>query len=273
MRLQTDGRRHLLVVMATTSLAITAGCARSARPQETGFLHRTVEVGGEQAEYVVYVPSDYASRDDWPVILFLHGAGERGDGGLVQSDVGLGRAIRQNPERWPAVVVFPQVPEGDRWVGRMGGVAMAALDATVAELAIDESRTYLTGLSMGGQGSWYLAYEHTDRWAAVLPICGFLGFEGTEWGPFTPEGADPVAATSERIAGLSIWVFHGDADGVVPVEASREVVAALESRGADVTYTELPGVGHDSWDAAYADEVMIEWLFRQVRPARPGRQP
>lgn len=251
--------------MVAVSLFATPGCRPSPAHQETGFLDRSVEVDGQQSDYVVYVPGDYATRDDWPVILFLHGAGERGDNGLVQSDVGLGRAIRHNPERWPAIVVFPQVPGRERWVGRMGNVAMAALDATVTEFDIDESRTYLTGLSMGGQGSWYLAYEHTDRWAAVVAICGFLGIEGSERGTFTPAGVDPVAATSERISGLPIWVFHGDADPVVPVQASREVVAALEALGADVTYTELPGVGHNAWDPAYANEAMIEWLFRQRR--------
>ncbi len=254
-----------LASIGIAALASGVGCAQPPVSQETGFLDRSLEVGGQRADYVVYVPADYADRDDWPVILFLHGAGERGDDGLVQSDVGLGRAIRQNPERWPAVVVFPQVPAEERWVGRMGSVAMAALDATGTEFNIDESRTYLTGLSMGGQGSWYLAYEHVDRWAAVVPICGFLGFEGTEWGGFTPEGEDPVATTSERIASLPGWVFHGDADPVVPVDASRQVVAALESLGADVTYTELPGVGHNAWDLAYADETMIEWMFRQAR--------
>ena len=265
MRHRVPSTRHPLVLLGAALWIALAACAEPTTPRETGFLDRTIEVEGQISDYVVYVPSDYASRDDWPVILFLHGAGERGDDGLVQSDVGLGRAIRHNPERWPAVVVFPQVPEDERWVGRMGGVAMAALDATVAEFSIDESRTYLTGLSMGGQGSWYLAYEHVDRWAAVVPICGFLGFDAPNWAAFTPEGVDPVVATSERIAGLPIWAFHGDADQVVPVDASREIVAALESLGADVTYTELPDVDHNAWDPAYADEAMITWLFQQVR--------
>jgi predicted peptidase len=261
----TECIRHLSVATATASLLVAGGCDMPDARPETGFLDRSVEVAGQRADYVVYVPSDYATRDDWPVVLFLHGAGERGDDGLVQSDVGLGRAIRHAPEQWPAIVVFPQVPEDERWVGRMGDVAMAALDATVGEYEIDASRTYLTGMSMGGQGSWYLAYEHPDRWAAVVPICGFLGFERGDWVPFTPEGVDPVAGTSERIADLPIWVVHGDADAVVPVEASREMVAALEALGADVTYRELPGVGHNAWDPAYADEAMIDWLFRQQR--------
>lgn len=249
-------------------LALLAACATPEPPAEapvTGFLDRTIMVAGAEAEYQVYVPREYTEATEWPVILFLHGAGERGDDALLQTHNGLPSWIRREVDRWPAIVVMPQVPEDERWVGRSGDVAMAALDATIAEFAIDTTRTYLTGLSMGGQGSWYLAYEHPERWAAVAVVCGFLGFPGTDWGPFTPEGEDPVAATAARIAELPIWVFHGDADNVVPVDASRVVVAALEELGGDVQYTEFEGVDHNAWDPAYSMPELSEWMFAQRR--------
>ena len=115
---------------------------------ETGFLDRTVSLGGDDYNYQVYVPRDYRVTTDWPVILFLHGAGERGNDGLKPTHVGLGRAIRFNPERWPAIAVFPQVPVGESWQGIAGEVAMAALDAAIVEFSTDQSRLYLTGPSL-----------------------------------------------------------------------------------------------------------------------------
>ena len=125
----------------------------NAQSQQTGFLNRSIDLDGSSHRYQIYIPEDYDSSQDWPVILFLHGAGERGDDGLKQSTVGLGNAIRQNPDRWPAITIFPQVPTGESWQGIAADVAMAALDATIENYSVDESRQYLTGLSLR---EWHL---------------------------------------------------------------------------------------------------------------------
>jgi predicted peptidase len=240
-------RRSLAALFATPLLALAA-LAGPAR--ETGFLNRVIEQDGQKLRYVVYVPLDYTPEKKWPVVLFLHGAGERGDDGLKQSQVGLGTALRMLPGRYPAVVVMPQCATGARWSDAMARFALAALDRTLKEYSCDPSRQYLTGLSMGGYGSWLLAAEHPERFAAVAPICG---------------GGDPGAAA--KLKSLPIWAFHGDADTAVPVARSREMIDALKTAGSTaVKYTEYPGVGHNSWDAAYADRALAEWLFAQKRP-------
>ena len=140
----------------------------NAQSAESGFLNRTVSLDGIEYRYQTYVPLNYNSTEKWPVMLFLHGAGERGSDGLKQTQVGLGKAIRLNPERWQSIAVFPQVPAGESWQGIAGDIALAALDATIAEFSVDESRLYLTGISLGGNGTWYLGYQNTERFAALV---------------------------------------------------------------------------------------------------------
>jgi predicted peptidase len=230
---------------------------------ETGFLDRTVKVDGRDYAYQVYVPrAPIAGRK--PVILALHGAGERGSDGLLQTEVGLAGAIRRHPERWPAIVVFPQAPAGQLWMGGPAKVAMAALAAAEREFRTDPDRVYLAGLSMGGNGVWRLAYDQPDRFAGVVAVCGFVGpFRGLP--PIAGAGGDPYAALAERTAKLPAWVIHGDADVVVPVDESRKLTAALKAAGAQVTYRELPGVNHDSWTAGFGEAALPEWLFQQRR--------
>ena len=234
----------------------------SAQSAETGFLNRSISLDGVEYRYQVYVPYNYTAAEEWPVTLFLHGAGERGSDGLKQTQVGLGRAIRLNPERWQTLAVFPQVPVGESWQGVAGDVAMAALDATIAEFSADADRLYLTGLSIGGNGTWYLGYHHTDRFAAMVAVCGFVDL-GDRFPGFLPEAENSFAALAEDLSETPVWIVHGDADVVVPVEQSRNMAAALEAVGTDVHYTELPGVNHNSWDAAYANSDLISWLFDQ----------
>src|SRR5258706_6000375 len=147
------------------------GIVAAMQQVQTGFLDRNVIVAGKSYHYQVYVPADYATKPTWSAILFLHGAGERGDDGLLPTSVGLAPAIRQNPSRYPAIVVFPQVPRDSQWAGTPGDMAVAALQQTMREFHVDPSRVYLTGLSMGGHGTWYVAYRHPELFAAVVPLC------------------------------------------------------------------------------------------------------
>jgi len=229
---------------------------------QTGFLDRTIHVGGSDRRYVVYVPRNLDTPS--PVVLFLHGIGERGSDGLIQTQGGLAKAIRSNPASWPAVVVFPQTLEEEVWQGRAADTAMGALDQTMQEYDIDASRVYLTGLSMGGNGSWHLAYHHPDRFAAIAVVCGFVS-DRPRVPAFLPDSRDPFSEVSERIKETPTWVFHGDQDEAIPVDESRRMVTALKQAGADVRYTEFPGVGHGAWDPAYEMSELAEWMFRQRR--------
>jgi len=255
------------VLIGAAFLVVVAESVEAQRVQ-TGFLDRTVAVSGRTYRYQVYVPAAYSAETRWPVILFLHGAGERGSDGLSQTAVGLAPAIRRDPARYPAIVVFPQAPSDSQWVGTPAAMAMAALLATMREFAVDSARVYLTGLSMGGHGTWYLAYRHPELFAAVVPICGWIrefpGFAGSV--PVVPaDSGDAIPALARRLAGVPIWIFHGEMDAVVPAEGSREPAAALRAASAEARYTEYLGLGHNSWDATYASAEFTQWLFAQRR--------
>jgi predicted peptidase len=241
-------------VLLAALLALPALCAttpgEAAMPVPTGFLNKTLQFEGKAHPYVVYVPVNYTSEHEWPVILFLHGAGERGEDGLKQTQVGLGAAVRMNLERFPALVVMPQCLTGERWQGNMADLALRTLDQTMSEYRCDPDRQYLTGLSMGGFGSFVIASQYPDRFAAVAPICG---------------GGNPEEM-APRLQRVRLWVFHGANDEVVPPGRSREMVEAIRKAGGEhLRYTEYPGVGHNSWDRAYGDPEFAQWLLAQRR--------
>jgi len=242
-------------------------CAQTSaiRLPQTGFLSRTVTVNGTTYRYQVYVPADFTPKKKWPVILFLHGAGERGDDGSVHTQVGIGAAIRQHPERFPCVVVMPQCRRNQVWFGEMEQQALQALAQTMKEFNGDPQRVYLTGLSMGGYGTYYLAARHPGKFAAIAPICG--GAVPPPTFPFPPDAAtqvpakQPYATIAKRLGKIPVWIFHGDADHVIPVTESRQMAEALRKLGAAVKYTEYPDVNHNSWDRAYAEPEFIPWLL------------
>ena len=214
---------------------------------QTGFLDKVMEVDGKLRRYVVYVPYEYAPSQQWPLILFLHGAGERGDDGLKQSAVGIGHAIRMQSDRFPAIVVMPQCPE-DIWWDKALGDVRTVLEESRKEFNVDPDRIYLTGLSMGGFGTWIYGAMEIDTFAALMPICG--------------GGKIEDAAT---LAKRPIWAFHGGADTTVKPEESRKMVDAIKKAGGNIQYTEYKDVGHNSWDATYSDPKAIEWLLAQRR--------
>ncbi len=258
---------HTIAAMLLASSLVTL----SATTPETGFLNRTVTVDGTAYRYVVYVPADWTPEHKWPVILFLHGAGERGNDGLVQSEVGIGGAIRRHADRFPAVVVMPQCRKNTNWnAPEMQAQASAALDASVKEFSGDDDRTYLTGLSMGGYGTWALASKYPDRFAAIVPVCGGIRLPRQLASANTPASAedDPYLATAKKVAAIPIWVFHGGADPTVPVAESRKMVEALKGLDSGVRYTEYEGVGHNSWDKAYNEAELPTWLLSQKRHSK-----
>ena len=171
--------------------------------------------------------------------------------------------------RWPAIVVFPQAPPEHRWHGQVAHLALAALDRALQEFTTDADRVYLVGISAGGNGVWNLAYRYPERFAALVAICGWVMPTAERREAILPaDGGPPYAGIARRIRSLPTWIWHGSADGVVPVEESRRMAHALRVGGAEVTYTELPGVGHDAWTAAFDSPELPRWLFTQNRRDR-----
>lgn len=255
--------------------AVSTALTSTTRAQEpTGFLNRALEVEGVSHRYQVYVPAEYTRARRWPVILFLHGSGERGSDGILQTSIGLGEGIRRHAERWPAIVVFPQAPTHLRWHGRVAHLALATLDRTVREFSTDPDRVYLVGLSAGGNGVWNLAYRTPERFAALVAICGWVQPTSERREAIVPpDSGTPYPVIARRIRSLPVWIWHGAADSVVPVEESRRMADALRGVSAEVTYTELPGVGHESWVQAFESAELPRWLFARSRSRRAAAAP
>lgn len=245
----------------------------TAQTVETGFLDRAVEVNKTEYRYQVFVPRGFTRTKTWPVIIALHGGGSYGSDGIRQTDGGLARAIRLNPERFPAIVIFPQAHADGTpgWQLEGGQAALAALDKAIKEFNGDPKRVVLIGLSAGGNGTWSLASRYPERFAAIVPVCGFIskfkgGTSGVDYPALAPvDAGDPFAFVAKKVAKIPVWIFHGDADKRVPVEESRKMAAALRAIGGNVQYTELPGVEHNAWDPAYARADLIEWMLKQRR--------
>lgn len=240
--------------------------------QETGFVPRSVEVGGVTYLYQVYVPSDWTPEKKWPVIFYLHGAGESGEDGVLQTERGLPVRVRELPD-FPAVVVMPQCRRRTWWgEPAMEAQAFAALDRAMEEFHGDPARVYLTGISMGGYGAWAFAYKYPERFAAVVPVCGGVAARGRrsgitppDWHPAARAPEDPYTETARGIGHVPVWAFHGADDPRVPVSESRKLTAALEAAGGDVRYTEYPGVEHNAWDRAYREDELIPWLLSKTK--------
>jgi len=220
-------------------------------PQDTGFVQH-VYTDLTESLYSVFVPHGYDGKRQIPAILFLHGAGETGTDGIRPTKVGIGPAIRKREKTFPFLTIFPQSQRG-LWQARSqdGARAIAILDDAMRNYAIDRRRIHLTGISMGGYGTWSLAAAYPERWASIVPICG---------------GGNPGDA--ERIKHLPCWAFHGAEDEIIPVEESREMIEALRAAGGNPRYTEFAKTGHNSWDPAYAMPELYEWLAGNAKPER-----
>lgn len=228
------------------------------------FERHTVTDGSAALAYRLFKPTKMDEGQRYPVILFLHGAGERGDNNEAQLLHGVrGFSSPEMQAKYPAFILAPQCPAGQKWSdvdwsllksslpekpSASLHLAMKALDVLVSTCPIDSRRVYITGLSMGGYGTWDAATRWPEKFAAAVPVCG---------------GGDDMKGA--RLKNLPIWCFHGDKDTVVPVVRSRDMVRVIQSSGGSVKYTEYPGVGHNCWDRAYAEPALYEWLFAQRR--------
>lgn len=233
---------------ATLAVVLTAGVPPLARvQQQTEERFETTT----SLDYLLYVPDEHdPSGDPVPLLLFLHGAGERG-ADLQQVAVHGPPKLIAAGQDFPAIVVSPQAPAGDWWSYRVRDL-LALLDDVTARFNVDEDRVYVTGLSMGGYGTWALLQADPQRFAAAIPICG--------------GGNTFLAGRNRALRSLPVWVFHGDADRVVPVQESIDMVEAIRGAGGEnVELTVYPGVDHDSWTQTYDDLAVWEWLWSQRR--------
>ncbi len=258
-----------IVAFASVCLLPHTGYAQDV----SGFEARTLQgTKGLTLPYRLYTVKNPTPGMKYPLILFLHGAGERGTNNTSQLMANAGATVwatAPHQAKHPAYVIAPQCPDGKQWVDTDWGLgsysttsvavsdqlttALEIADAIAKEFSTDPARQYITGLSMGGYGAWDAVVRNPDRFAATIPICG---------------SADPSKADLIKL--LPIWTFHGDADGTVPVKGTRDMVAALKAAGSAVKYNEYPGVGHDAWDMTYANEDVIDWLFTNKKDLPAG---
>lgn len=194
-------------------------------------------------EYLVILPDDYDSSKKLPLILFLHGAGERGNDLQSVKKHGPFKALEKGKQQ--VILVAPQCPLGEGWHPE---VLAGLLDEVEKEYLVDSSRIYVTGLSMGGYGTWSLAALTPERFAAVAPICG---------------GGNP--ADAKKLVGVPLWAFHGDKDTAVTLEKGKAMIDSLIEAGGNPKFTIYEGVGHDSWTQTYENPEFYEWLFAQQR--------
>jgi len=244
-------------------------------PQETGFLNRTIQVQGVTYKFQVYLPEDYrrpepvdssskkAKRETpkaWPIILFLHGRGERGSEGMWQTQIGLAQQLRDHPERWPFIVVMPQCPLRHFWTDpEMLQMAISSLDQESREFHADSDRTYLAGLSLGGYGAWELAKLYPRRWAAIA-LCStgiFWSYAPDRWREVTTLPAE----YARRIGRVPIWLFHGTDDTVVVPRESELMYEAFKAENGHIRLWDYQGLHHDCWTRAFNEPELPRWLL------------
>ena len=202
-------------------------------------------------KYLLFLPKGYKEKPDakWPTILFLHGMGERGDNLELVKKHGIPKIVEKK-EDFPFIAISPQCPLTSVWPTMTEELHALLVDA-VQRYNVDETRIYLTGLSMGGYGTWHLAVDYPDLFAAVVPICGGMAHDGG------------ILEEIKVLKDMPIWIFHGEKDEAVPVKNSKELYDALKKLGGNVKLTIYPELGHDSWTTTYDNPNLYKWLLKQ----------
>jgi len=243
------------VLAANTCVAADPAATPTTPPVQMPKQFSFHQTRNAQVDYLLFLPKGYDTQagKKWPLILFLHGAGERGSDVWKVAVHGPPKYVASHPE-FPFIVVSPQCPEGQTW---SSDVLLGLLDDIQQHYQVAASRVYLTGLSMGGYGTWDLGLTHPDRFAAIVPICG---------------GGELIKVLlvndkqSQALKTLGVWAFHGGKDPVVPLEESERMVNLLKKSGVpNVKLTVDPEAGHDSWTKAYNDPELYDWLLKHQR--------
>jgi predicted esterase len=248
----------LLVWPATLVVAggpVTPACGADEKPT---FGKQVYSDGKNKLPYRLLTPANFVATRTYPLVVFLHGSGERGTDNEKQLGTGLPAfTIKANREKYPCFIVAPQCSTKeplDYWGPTVSsGLVMGMIKNIERRYSVDPKRIYITGLSDGGWGVWQLLLMYPEKFAAAVPICG---------------GGNPAVAG--RVVRLPVWVFHSKNDTVEPVKSSQEMVAALKRAGGTPKYTEFPNEGHGCWDRAYRDPKLMAWLFDQKRASVPA---
>jgi predicted peptidase len=261
----------LVALMALVLSSVGASMAMAQQPlSDSTDPHQLFEpreyraADGQSLKYRLLKPVEFDPEDKYPLVVFLHGAGERGDDNTAQLKHCLSEFCTPDRRKnYPCYVLAPQCPAEQKWVDVDWSnpspvwpdeispslkMTLEVVDAMLADAAVDKNQVYVAGLSMGGYGTWDALARRPQFFAAAIPICG---------------GGNPENVASYR--NVPIWCFHGDLDTAVPVESSRSMIAALQQAGGEPRYTEYPGVKHDSWTRPFANEETFVWLFSQRR--------
>ncbi len=245
---------HNTFFKITLALCLSACCCRIALADQPPGTQKATEfkaIVAVELDYLLYLPPEYDQKESWPLMLFLHGAGERGDD-LERVKVHGPPKLIAEGKHFPFIVVSPQCPTDSWW----NPIELnALLDSVQQKYKVDVDRVYLTGLSMGGYGSWDLASYAPDRFAAIAPICG-----GGKW------------LLAKKYAHVPLWAFHGAKDGVVPVANSQKMIDALKAAGGNPQFTIYPEAGHNSWTETYNNPQLYEWFLKQKRASKEVRQ-
>lgn len=219
--------------------------------KQRGFIDRVYHDQQGDHKYVVFIPEAYKPDKKWPVIMFLHGAGERGSDGRSQTAIGLGPMVKARARTFPFIVVFPQCEnEKSRylhgWLAESadGQRSLKILEAVERDFSVDPLRRVLTGWSMGAYGTWSIASATPDRWSAVVPLAG---------------GGDVAKVTA--LKNVPVWTFHGIEDTAIRPQESRKLVEALKKAGGHPHFTELPKVDHDLWKIVYDSDELFDWML------------
>jgi len=231
-------------------LLCLAGLSAAAPPQPVPIEHQVPKHFAAQIkvtaklDYLLFLPEGYAkSRQRWPLLLFLHGAGESGTNLAKLPTLGPPRIVESKPD-FPFILISPQTTRE----GWNPDTLNALLDDVLRRYRVDKDRVYLTGASMGGSGTWRMAAAHPDRFAAIAPVCG---------------RGDP--ADAPKLAHLPIWVFQGAKDPVVHLDSAKAMVEAVQAAGGNVKFTVYPDAGHDAWTATYSNPELYQWFLAQKR--------
>jgi predicted peptidase len=246
-------KKMAIIIAAVLIICCFAGRAFSMQPTpptqpttHTQPQQQAKEFNGQTSlKYLLYLPKSYDANSQMPLLVFLHGAGERGDDLNRLKVHGIPKML-ETREDFPFIVISPQCPEKGWWTDYTQ-ILMALIESVAQDYKVDKSRIYITGLSMGGFGTWNLIARYPDYFAAAAPICG---------------GGDVFFA---KYIKTPVWAFHGDKDDIVPLKRSQEMVDVLKKNGVEAELTIYPGVGHNSWDAAYATEALYEWFLKHKK--------
>jgi predicted peptidase len=245
----------LAVCLTAGATAIAQPAAANLRSMHSPKQFKYTQTQRAKLDYLLFLPKDYQAKSEkrWPLMLFLHGAGERGNDVWKVTVHGPPKYVGQHPD-FPFILVSPQCPEGQVW---SDDVLLGLLEEVTKECNVDRTRIYLTGLSMGGYGTWSLGLSHPEKFAAIVPICG---------GGETIQVLLANGQKEQALKSLGIWAFHGAKDGVVPLDESQRMIDVLKRKGVPgVKFTVYPEADHDSWSQTYNNPELYTWLLQHQR--------